>query len=93
MKQFIPNNRADAPYIYFIMLLALVAGGIIYAIFIPMVNHLTESNNNAVANGDISEQTAQNYDWANRVFKYILPVAYVLIIGSWGYTKTNLEEI
>lgn len=73
------------------LLLAVIFSSVIYITLTPAVNLITDSTNDAVTDGDISEQTAGAYDWASRLFIYILPVVFLFIIGAWAYTQLNIE--
>lgn len=92
MKQFISSNDGGV-FVYAMLLLALIFSSVIYIALTPVVNTVTESTNDAVANGDISEQTASKYDWASRTFIYILPVFFIFIIAAWAYTQLNITEL
>lgn len=92
MKQFIHSSEGGA-FVYAMLLLAVIFSSVIYICLTPVVNSITDSTNDAVTSGDISEQTASAYDWASRLFIYILPVFFLFIIGAWAYTQLNITEV
>ena len=90
MKDLI-NSQEGGAFVYAMLLLAIIFSATIYIVLTPAVNIITDSTNEAVADGDISEQTAGAYDWASRLFIYILPVVFLFTIGAWAYTQLNIE--
>ena len=88
---FISNNNADA-YGYAAILLCVVFCSVLWIALSVPTNYITDDMNDAVADGDVSEQTASAYDWSVRVFTWILPVALLAMVVAWAFTRANLRE-
>lgn len=87
------RSESGVAYGYVIMLLALLMGSMLWIMLSVPVNEISRDLNDAIAEGSgISEQTAKNYDLANRIYKYVLPIGLLFIIGSWGITRANRED-
>lgn len=87
----IDNDHADA-YGYAAILLCLVFCSVLWITLSVPINHITDDMNTAVSAGDVSEQTASAYDWAVRVFTWLLPVALLAMLVAWAFTRANLRE-
>ena len=89
--KFIKDDRADA-YGYAAILICIVFCSVLWITLSVPVNHMTEDVNQAVADGDVSEQTAKAYDWSNRVWAWLLPVGILGMVVAWAFTRSNLRE-
>jgi hypothetical protein len=87
----INDNTADA-YGYAAILLFIVFSSVLWITLSVPTNHITDDMNEAVADGDVSEQTANAYDWAVRVFTWILPVGLLAAAVAWAFTRANLKD-
>jgi len=85
------DNHADA-YGYAAVLLCIVFCSTIWIALGVGVNHITDDMNDAVADGDVSEQTASAYDWSVRVWAWLLPVGLLAMVAAWAITRANLRE-
>lgn len=79
-------------YLYPNMLIAVVFAGFLMVVGAVVINHMTDSFNDAVDDGLISDQTQTAYDRIVRIWKVILPLCILLIVSAWGITNTNKEE-
>jgi len=78
------NERADsAAYGYFLIMVFLVIGTLVWVICIPLVNGLTGEMNTDIEDGKISQQTAGTFDFNKVLFLGIPGFALlgVLILG------------
>jgi len=89
--KFLTNDTADA-YGYAAILICVVFCSVLWITLSVPINHITGDMNNAVADGDVSEQTASAYDWAVRVFTWLLPVGILAMCVAWAFTRANLRE-
>ena len=85
------DNHADA-YGYAAILLCIVFCSIVWITLSVPTNYITADMNEAVADGDVSEQTANAYDWSVRVFTWILPVGILAMVVAWAFTRANLRD-
>jgi hypothetical protein len=89
--KIIIDNTADA-YGYAAILLFIIFCSMIWITLSIPTNHITADMNEAVADGDVSEQTASAYDWAVRVFTWLLPIGFLAAAVAWAFTRANLKE-
>jgi len=85
------NDHADA-YGYAAILLCIVFCSIMWIRLSIPTNYITEDFNKAVTGGDVSEQTANAYDWSVRVFTWLLPVSLLALVVAWAFTRANLRD-
>lgn len=88
----ITTNESGVAYGYAIMLLVILLCGIFWVVLSIPVNYMTDSMNEAVAGGDVSEQSASAYDWAVRVYTWILPIGILGAVAMWGLTRANRTD-
>lgn len=79
-------------YLYPNMLIAVLFSGLLLVFGAVVINHMTDSMNDSIDDGIISDQTRTSYDWIVKVWKIVLPLCILFIISAWGLTHTNKEE-
>lgn len=77
-------------YSYPVIIIVLIFAGVIMAAFAVPINYMTESLNDGVDDGVISDQTQHRYNWAVGMFKIILPLSIIGICVYWGITQANI---
>lgn len=78
-------------FTYTAMIVALLMGGLLIGLLAVPINSMTESLNNGIDSGDISDQTRTSYAWSVNMFKVILPMMILFSAIVWGYTRANMD--
>jgi hypothetical protein len=76
---------------YTMILVAVVFAGVMWSILSVSVNEMTESMNEELATGEISEQTYTSYNWSVRTFIWLAPLGCLASFVVWGFTRANMR--
>ena len=72
------DRESGIAYGLFAVVILLIGAGLLLAIMAPMINPITTEFNKQVEKGQVSQQTANAYQWTESFFRYGLPIATIL---------------
>lgn len=86
------KDHSGIAFGYAIILIAVVLFSFMWIVFSIPVNHITDSMNDAVAAGDVSEQTASHYNTAVVFFAYVSPIIFLGLCIWVGLVRANMSD-
>ena len=81
------DRESGIAYGLFAVIILLIGAGLLLAIMAPMINPVTTEFNRQIDKGQVSQQTANAYQWTESFFRYGLPIATILGAVLFGVIR------